>query len=143
MMLVGAIAPKLILTFKNNLRIEAFRDACERLPLWIRSGLILLMIAITLGAALVFHANPKDYSYVPLVIPVIVIAAFFDFFSALFAIFVTAFGDDYFFAHPQSSFALTDWEDALGLVVFAIFGALVALAIDEFLDFLRATKALQ
>jgi uncharacterized membrane protein YeiH len=32
-------------------------------------------------------------------------------------------------------FAITEWEDALGLATFGIIGALVALAIDEFFAF--------
>ena len=134
-MVVGAIAPSVILALKKSSRIEAFRIECQQLPRWSQFCLILLMIAITLGSKWVLDANPRDYSYLPLVIPVIASAVLFGFGSALFTIFVTALGADYFFALPEYSFILTEWEDALGLAVFAILGALAALAIDDFFNF--------
>ena len=90
---------------------------------------------MTLGAKWAFDANPRDYSYLPLLAPVIASAVVFGFGAALFAVIVTALGADYFLALPEYSFALTELEDALGLAVFATLGALVVLSIDGLLNF--------
>jgi K+-sensing histidine kinase KdpD len=134
-MMVGAVVPSLIFSFKQRPRLKAFRDACRRLPSWSRLGLVLLMIALTLGAEWIFDANPRDYHDFPLLLPVIATAILFGFGWAMFTIVVTTLAADYFFALPEFSFVLTQWQDALGLAVFAILGALAALLIDDFLYF--------
>jgi K+-sensing histidine kinase KdpD len=134
-MLIGAALPGLILSFKSSPQLNAFRDACTRLPTWSRLSIVLLMVALTLGAKWLFDANPRNYNYFPLLLPVIVTAILFGIPWALFTVVVTTLAADYFVALPEFSFVLTEWEDALGLAVFAILGALAALLIDDFMDF--------
>ncbi len=134
-MAISAAAPSLYLAINYVPKLDAFRNACRRLSFWSRLGLVLLMVALTLGTKWIFDTNPRDYHYLPLLLPVIATAIIFGFPWALFAVMVTALGADYFFALPEYSFVLTEWEDALGLAVFAVIGALVALLINDFRDF--------
>ena len=133
-MLIGATAPSVFFALNRNPRTEAFRDSCQRLPRWSRFSLVLLMIIVTLAANLALGVNPRDCSYLPLLIPVVASAVLFGFGEGLFAVVLTAIAADYFFALPEYDFAITEWKDALGLAVFAILGALAALAIDGLRD---------
>jgi uncharacterized membrane protein YeiH len=54
-----------------------------------------------------------------------------DFGPGLFAVMLTTAWADFYYAPPIYDFAITEWEDAIGLAVFASLGALVALMIQE------------
>jgi hypothetical protein len=136
-MLAVAIAPSLIFAFLGTPKIDAFRWRCSRWPRWNKYGLILLMIAIALGAKRFLDSDPRHYTYLPLLAPVVVSGTIFGWGSALFALFVTIVAADIFFVHPPSTFALSNWEDVGGLLVFATLGAGAALAVDDFLSLER------
>jgi hypothetical protein len=102
---------------------------------WLKPGATLLMVAATVGGCLVFDYNPRLAYYLPLLPAVLVSAALFGFGPGLFAVVLGVVAADYFFAPPVFNFGITEWEDVLGLAVFGIVGAFLALLIAEFLSF--------
>jgi uncharacterized membrane protein YeiH len=50
----------------------------------------------------------------------------------LFTVVFATLWADYRYAPPEYDFAITEWEDAAGLAIFAIIGAFFALVIQEF-----------
>jgi len=53
---------------------------------------------------------------------------------ALVAVVVSTIIADYVYALPEYSFAITEWEDAAGLAVFAIIGGFIAFNIQEIIS---------
>jgi K+-sensing histidine kinase KdpD len=80
-----------------------------------------------------FDLNPRDHGYTLLLPFVIVIAVLFGSGPALFAIVLSTIVADYLYARPTDRFAITEWEDAIGLAIFAFAGAQIALAVSDFL----------
>jgi K+-sensing histidine kinase KdpD len=70
--------------------------------------------------------NPRDYAYVPLLLPVVLAAALFGFGYGLLTVVICTIAADYLFALPVYDFAITEMEDAIGLSIFAILGACMA-----------------
>ena len=102
---------------------------------WVKGGVVLAMVGVTVAACLAFNFNPRAAYYLPLLAPVLISAVLFGFGASLFSVIVGIVAADVFFAPPVFDFAMTEWEDALGLATFGIIGALVGLAIDEFFSF--------
>jgi hypothetical protein len=92
---------------------------------------VLLMIGVTLAIYLASGLNPRDYGYAPLLPPVILASLLFGFGHGLLAVIICTVTADYLFALPEFDFVITDVEDAVGLAVFAILGAFIALAIHN------------
>ena len=133
-MVAVATAPSLMFAFVSTPKIDAFRYRCGRWPRWSKYGLILLMVAIALGTKRILDSDPRHYGYLPMLAPVGVSGILFGLGSALFTLIVTIIAADIFFILPPSTFALTNWEDVGGLLVFATLGAGTALAVDEVLN---------
>ena len=95
-------------------------------PAWLRIVVALFLIAITLFVVHTINVNPRDYHYLPLLPPVILSAILLGFGPALVAVVVSTVIADYVYAPPEYSFAMTEWEDAAGLAVFAILGGVIA-----------------
>lgn len=130
----AAAVPSLVIEMARVPAIDAFRDRCHRWPTWSKYALILLLIAIALGTKRVLDGDPRHYRYVSLLGPVATTGVLFGFSMAFISVVATTLAADLVFALPQSTFALSNWEDLAGLVVFAILGAGVALTVDEFLS---------
>lgn len=133
-MVTTAVLPSVVFAFADRPQIDAFRSRCKRWPIWSRYGLILLFIAITLTAKRVLEPDPLPYNYLPLLVPVIASAILFGIRAAVLTVVLTTLAADLFFVVPRSTFALTNVEDVVGLLVFATLGALSALAFDGFLN---------
>jgi K+-sensing histidine kinase KdpD len=100
-----------------------------------KAGVIVAMVGITVATCLAFDFNPRAAFYVPLLAPVLISAVLFGFGASLFSVILGIVTADFFFAPPVFDFAITEWEDVLGLATFGIIGALLGLAIDEFFSF--------
>lgn len=133
-MFAAAVAPSLIFEVARVRTIDAYRDRCERWPRWSKYALILLLIAIAIGTKRVLDSDPRHYSYLPMLGPVVASGVLFGFVFAVVTVVVTTLAADLFLVAPPSTFAFTNWEDIAGLAVFATLGAGVALTIDDFLN---------
>jgi hypothetical protein len=101
------------------------------LPGWIKPVIVLLLVVSTLGVIRIAGINPRAYAYVPLLLPVIASSILFGFSYGLLALIACTLAADYFFALPVYDFSFGEIEDAIGLAIFAIFGAAAAWIIDE------------
>jgi hypothetical protein len=127
---------------RNSVVFRSWRDAVH-LPALVdpeaitadEGWLVLVMIGVTVAACLAFDFNPRVAYYLPLLPSVLISAICFGFGTSLFTVIASIMAADFLFAPPVFDFAITEWEDVLGLATFGIIGALVALAIDEFFAF--------
>jgi K+-sensing histidine kinase KdpD len=103
-------------------------------PPWAKVVVTLLLIAVTLLVVHALNVNPRDSAYLPLLPPVILSGIVLGFGPALLAVVVSTIIADYIYALPEYSFAITHWEDAAGLAVFAILGGVIALIIHEIIS---------
>jgi K+-sensing histidine kinase KdpD len=131
---VAAVAPSVTLELARWPKFDAFRERCRYWPRWSRYGIILLLIAIPLATKRILDSNSAHYGYLPLLAPVIAIAVLFGFRSALAAVALSILATDLFFVVPPSSFAWTNAEDVVGVLLFAVLGAITALAVDGFVN---------
>jgi hypothetical protein len=136
LLIIAAAAPSGILLFSDlgGTPFDRLRRLTQqrRSPL-MKAGVVLVMIGITVAACLAFDFNPRLAYYLPLLPSVLISAICFGFGTSLFTVIASIVAAD--FSPPVFDFGITEWEDALGLATFGIIGALVALAIDEFLSF--------
>jgi K+-sensing histidine kinase KdpD len=136
LMIVCAIAPSTIIAFYEfDVVGERRRTLVHRLRWQIAPWLKIVLTLVFVGAALlVIHLleiNPRAFWYLPLLPPIILSAIFLGLGAALFAVVVSTVIADYVYAPPAYSFAITQWQDALGLAVFAILGSLITWIIHE------------
>jgi hypothetical protein len=132
-LIVGAVVPSGLGLVSSDVRIPLVPKS--RRSRWLTLGSALLMVGLTVAACLAFDFNPRVAYYLPLFPSVFICAVLFGFGASLFAVIASIAAADFFFAPPVFDFQITEWEDVLGLATFGIIGALVALAIDEFLSF--------
>jgi K+-sensing histidine kinase KdpD len=132
---VGISATYLIFEGRARRQSAVLRAAREFGSLPIRLGFVIVMIVLTLAIEHLTGINPRDYAYVPLLPPVILSAVLFGFGPSLFAVVLCTLAAIYFFAPPVFSFAMDQWEDIVGVGIFAVIGGLVGLAADQFLSF--------
>jgi K+-sensing histidine kinase KdpD len=137
MMLVCAFSPGVISFAVAVNRVDYVINLRSRLslPEWAKPAVVLLLVAICLGVTRLVGINPRDYAYVPLLFPVIVSSVLFGFGQGLLAVIVCTLAGDYLFALPIYDFRISEPEDAIGLAVFSIFGAVAAWVIDQTTDF--------
>ncbi len=137
LLLISAVVPGSLSLFSEPVSqlLRPLRSFGGRRPGWLKLGATLLMVAATVTVCLLLDYNPRVAYYLPLLPAVLVSAVLFGFGSGLFAVVLGVVAADYFFAPPVFDFAITEWEDALGLAVFGIVGAFLALLIAEFLSF--------
>jgi hypothetical protein len=91
----------------------------------------LALVVLSFVTMYALGVNPREYAYAPLLAPVIVTAFLFGFGPGLFAVLLASAGADFYYAPPLYEFGITEWEDAIGLALFASLGALMALMIQE------------
>jgi K+-sensing histidine kinase KdpD len=139
MMLVCAFSPGSISFAASINSADPVINLRSRLSLagWMKPAVVLLLVAITLGAIRIVGINPRDYGYVPLLFPVIVSSILFGFGQGLLAVIVCILMGDYLLALPVYDFRISQPEDAIGLAVFALLGGAVAWVIDEMRDIER------
>jgi hypothetical protein len=130
LMLFGLLAPALVITFGWIALPEPLR--------WLRRRSMLLRFPMALCllvlSFLIMHAlgiNPREYAYAPLLAPVIVTAFLLGFSPALVVVAFATAAADYYYTPPIYDLLIAEWEDILGLAVFASLGALVSLIIQE------------
>jgi hypothetical protein len=131
LMLLCLLAPPLLVTF-GWVEIPQSLRRIHRRPAWVRSALTVLLVVLSFAAMEALDVNPRDYAYIPLLAPVIMSAGLFGFGPGLFAVVLSTVWTDFYYAPPVWNFAVTEWKDLVGLAVFAIFGGLVSLSIQEF-----------
>jgi hypothetical protein len=132
LLIVGAVVPSGLGLVSSDVRIPLVPKS--KRSRWLTLGSALLMIGLTVAVCLAFDFNPRLAYYLPLLPSVLISAICFGFGTSLFTLIASIVAADFFFP-PVFDFGITEWEDALGLATFGIIGALVALAIDEFLSF--------
>jgi Domain of unknown function (DUF4118) len=136
LMIAAAVGPgwiKSIYKSRQQRPISFLRWTRYRAPIWVRVGSTLSLVIATLIILRFFDLNPRDHGYTLLLPFVIVIAVLFGSGPALFAIVLSTIVADYLYARPTDRFAITEWEDAIGLAIFAFAGAQIALAVSDFL----------
>lgn len=133
-LVTAAVGPSIIIELARWPKVDAFRERCRYWPRWSRFAIILLLIAIPLATKRILDPHSAHYGYLPLLAPVIVIAILFGFRSALAAVALAIFATDLFLVVPPSSFAWTNVEDVGGLLLSTVLGAIVALAVDGFVN---------
>jgi K+-sensing histidine kinase KdpD len=137
LMTLCAIAPSIMIAlYQSGEPRPTFRAWIRwEIPPWIKVLAALALVAVTLFVVHTLDVNPRDYYYLPLLPSVILSATFLGFGPALVAVVVSTVIADYVYAPPEHSFAITEWEDAAGLAVFAILGGFIALIIHEIISF--------
>lgn len=93
--------------------------------------LVVLLTAIYFAIEAAFYINPRDYAYLPLVPLVIASTALFGFGSGLLATILSVLVADFFFVPDIYSFEIHEWEDAVGLAIFAIAGSILAFGMHK------------
>jgi K+-sensing histidine kinase KdpD len=134
LLIIAAVTPSILLLF-YDLGQSRRRSQRWRRSNWIKAVVVLAMVGITVVTCLAFDFNPRVAYYLPLLAPVLISAVLFGFGTSLFSVILGIVAADFFFAPPAFDFAITEWEDVLGLATFGIIGALLGLAIDEFFSF--------
>ncbi len=134
-LLVCAVGPSIALTLREYPQVEALRRRSRTLAPPVRPLVVVALIALNLAILAAFGINPRLFGYLPLLLPVIASAVMFGFGSGLLAVVLSTIAADYFFARPEFAFVLSEWEDAAGLAVFAILGALVAMMLEDVFGF--------
>jgi hypothetical protein len=98
------------------------------------SSKVLLVLSVTgiyFGIEAALDINPRDYVYLPLVPLIIVCTALFGLGSGLFATILSVTIADYFYVPNFYSFEILEWEDSVGLVIFAIAGSVLAFGVHK------------
>jgi K+-sensing histidine kinase KdpD len=136
LMIAAAVGPAVIKSIyksKQQRPASLLRWTRYGAPIWVRVGATLPLVVATLAILRFFDLNPRDHGYALLLPSIIVIAILFGSAPALFAIVLSTIIADYLYARPADRFAITEWEDAAGLAIFAFAGAQIALAVSDFL----------
>lgn len=131
LLLVCFIATWLYVEFYTGVVFDPFGRIRVTLTTFSKVLLVLLLTAISFGVEAAFDVNPQDYAYLPVVPLIVASTALFGFGAGLFAVILSSIIAAYFFIPPIYSLAIYEWEDAIGLAIFAILGSLVALGIHE------------
>jgi hypothetical protein len=134
LMMVGVALAAALATSGIEILIGCRPRHSRLMPSWAKIVTVVFLVALSLAVIRIARINPRDYAYLPLVVPVIVAAACFGFGQGLLAIVLCTVVADYLFALPKYDFRITDWEDAIGLAVFGIIGATFAWCVDELLS---------
>ena len=136
LMIVCAIAPSIMLALYESYEHPATLVGWIRWRISPRIKILtaLLLVGMTLFVLHLLNLNPRDYAYLPLLPAVILSAIFLGGGPALVAVVVSTIIADYVYALPEYSFAITEWEDAAGLAVFAIIGGFIAFNIQEIIS---------
>ena len=130
LMLICLLAPPMLITF-GWVELPESISRLRKRSVWIRSTLAISLVALCFLAIEALGANPREYAYVPLLMPVIVSAFLLGFGPGLSAVILAMVWADFYYAPPVFDFAITEWEDAAGLALFAILGSLLALMIQQ------------
>jgi MFS family permease len=99
--------------------------------------LTLLLVALTLLVLDALNVNPRDHAYLPLLLPIILIALLLGIGAALVGVLAGIVIADCVYAPPPYCFAITEWKNVAGLAVFAVLGAINAWIIREIVSFPR------
>jgi hypothetical protein len=132
-LMIAAVMPSSLALFFGSLRLSLVPR--RKRSRWLTFGAALLMVGITVATCLAFDFNPRVAYYLPLLPSVLISAICFGFGTSLFTVIASIVAADFFFAPPVFDFALTEWEDVLGLATLGMIESLAALVIDEFLSF--------
>lgn len=136
LMIAAVVGPgviKSIYKTREQRPISILRWTRYRVPTWVRVGSTLPLVIAALVVLRFFDLNPRDHGYIFLLPLAVLSAILFGFGPALFAIVLSTIIADYMYARPTDRFAITEWEDAAGLTIFAFAGAQIALAVSDFL----------
>lgn len=128
LMIVCACAPPIsfgVLDGAFASRVESFRQWSSLVKL----GVVVAILAVVFGGEWLLDVDPRRYSFAPLFPPVIIAATMFGVRWGMATVVLCTLAADYLFALPEFSFAITEWEDAVGLAVFAVLGAFAALVL--------------
>jgi len=128
LLLFCLLGPTLLIPLAST-QVPEVIGRLRRQPSWMRIGLALALVLLSFQALETLGINPRAQAYVPLIVPVVVSAVLLSFGPGLFAVIFATLWADYFYALPEYDFAITEWEDAAGLAIFAILGAFIALII--------------
>jgi hypothetical protein len=130
LVLLCLLSPPLLITFGWIELPNAVRWLRRR-SISVRSVVALALVVLSFVTMYALGVNPREYAYAPLLVPVIVTAFLFGFGPGLFAVMLASAGADFYYAPPLYEFAITEWEDAIGLALFASLGTLMALMLRE------------
>ena len=130
LVLLCLLGPPLLITF-GWIELPNSVRWLRRRSISVRSVMALALVILSFVTMYALGVNPREYAYAPLLAPVIVTAFLFGFGPGLFAVLLASAGADFYYAPPLYEFGITEWEDAIGLALFASLGALMALMIEE------------
>jgi hypothetical protein len=107
---------------------------CQGSP-WLKILVALVLVVVSLLVVHAVNVNPRDYAYLPLLLPTILSAILLGFGPALFTVVVSTIIADYVYAPPEYSFAITEWKEVVGVTTFAILGGFIGFMIHELVSF--------
>jgi hypothetical protein len=133
LMILCALAPSIIIALYE---LDEFLGWPRwQIAPWLKIVLSLLSVGAALLAVHLLHINPRDFWYLPLLLPIILCTIFLGLGHAMFAVVLSTVIADYVYVPPAYSFAITRWGDAGGLAAFAILGTLIVWMIHELVHF--------
>lgn len=109
LMLICLLAPPILITFGWVELPESIRRLRDR-SVWIRFTLAISLVVLCFIAMETLGVNPREYAYVPLLVPVIVSAFLLGFGPGLSAVILATVWADFYYAPPVFDFAITEWE---------------------------------
>jgi hypothetical protein len=131
MLFSGVAITWLIVEARKGVIFDPLGRLSHPISIFARSLMVMGLTAVTFGFMHAAHINPISYAYLPLLPLIVVGTALFGLSAGFFAIVLSSAIASYFYIAPIDSFWISDLQDAIGLIIFAAIGSLVAWAIRK------------